>query len=169
VLKIIYFFEAGLLSYKSAVALYSDLKRILNLVKDKCRDANFSIYYNELILLNNNVLIEGNGKLTMFVPYTLLGYFITNDEESCKNVHTFFEQQIDNSKPALNFKLKAFPNEWKKSNTGSVGEETDTMTSYREFFQILIDDLRNKHKFTNAKVGQPQSWYSFSSRTRGIF
>ncbi len=34
----------------------------------------------------------------MFIPYTLLGYFITDDEESCKNVHAFFEQQIDNSK-----------------------------------------------------------------------
>jgi hypothetical protein len=34
----------------------------------------------------------------MFVPYTLLGYFITNNEDSCKNVHTFFNQQIENSK-----------------------------------------------------------------------
>jgi hypothetical protein len=96
--QILYFYEAGLLSFKSAVALYKDLKRILNVIQEKCNIPNFSIYYNEIILLNNNVLIETNKKLTMFVPYTLLGYFITNDEESCKNVHTFFEQQIDNSK-----------------------------------------------------------------------
>lgn len=76
--------------------------------------------------------------------------------------------QIDNSKPALNFKLKAFPNEWQKSTTITSDGDTDTMTAYRKFFQILIDDLRNKHKFTNAKVGQPQSWYAFSSGTRGI-
>ena len=61
----------------------------------------YSIYYNELILLNNNMLIETDEKLTMFIPYTLLGYFITDNKESCKNVHQFFNQQILNSK-ALN-------------------------------------------------------------------
>ncbi|MES2748514.1 MAG: helix-turn-helix domain-containing protein [Bacteroidota bacterium] len=96
--QILYFYEAGLLSFKSAVALYNDLKRILNLIKEKCNRTNFSIFYNEIILLNNNLLIETNEKLTMFVPYTLLGYFITADQESSKNVLGFFNQQIDNSK-----------------------------------------------------------------------
>lgn len=76
--------------------------------------------------------------------------------------------RIDDSKPALNFKLKAFPNEWQKSTASSSAGETDTMISYREFFQKLIDDLRNNHKFTNAKLGQPQSWYSFSAGTKGM-
>jgi hypothetical protein len=35
----------------------------------------------------------------MFIPYTLLGYFITDNKESCLNVHQFFNQQIINSKP----------------------------------------------------------------------
>ena len=96
--QILYFYEAGLLSFKNAVALCNDLKRIVNLIKEKCNRPNFSIYYNEIIILNNNVLIETDEKLTMFVPYTLLGYFITSNEDSCKNVHAFFNQQIDNSK-----------------------------------------------------------------------
>ena len=98
--QILYFYEAGLLSLKNANALCTDLKRIINLIKEKCNAPtnNFSIYYNELILLNNNMLIETNEKLTMFVPYTLLGYFITDNEESCKNVYQFFKQQILNSK-----------------------------------------------------------------------
>ncbi|SFD28672.1 helix-turn-helix domain-containing protein [Flavobacterium phragmitis] len=99
--QILYFYEAGLLSLKSANALCADLKRIIDLIQEKCNNPenNFSVYYNELILLNNNMLIETDEKLTMFVPYTLLGYFITNNEESCKNVHQFFKQQITNSKP----------------------------------------------------------------------
>lgn len=97
--QILYFYEAGLLNHNSAVALCKDLKRIVNLIKEKCNKPNFSIYYNEIILLNNNVLIEADEKLTLFVPYTLLGYFITNDKESCDNVHRFFNQQIENSKP----------------------------------------------------------------------
>lgn len=99
--QILYFYEAGLLSLKNANALCKDLKRIINLIQEKCNksDTNFAIYYNELILLNNNMLIESGQKLTMFVPYTLLGYFITDNEDGCKNVHQFFKQQIINSKP----------------------------------------------------------------------
>jgi hypothetical protein len=98
--QILYFYEAGMLDLKSANALCTDLKRIITLVQDKCnkQDDRFSIFYNEVILLNNNMLIETEEKLTMFVPYTLLGYFITDDETSCKNVHKFFKQQIVNSK-----------------------------------------------------------------------
>lgn len=98
--QILYFYEAGLLNFKSATALYLDLKRILNLIKNKSNksNSNYAIYYNELILLNNNMLIETDEKLTMFIPYTLLGYFITDNKESCKNVHQFFNQQILNSK-----------------------------------------------------------------------
>jgi len=98
--QILYFYEAGLVSLKSASALFRDLKRILMLIKEKSNASNskYAIYYNEIILLNNNMLIETPAKLTMFIPYTLLGYFITDNAESCKNAHRFFSQQIDNSK-----------------------------------------------------------------------
>jgi len=98
--QILYFYESGLLNFKSANALYKDLKRILKVIQEKSTRANsdYSIYYNELILLNNNVLFQSEEKLTLFVPYTLLGYFITDNEDSCKNVQQFFNQQIQNSK-----------------------------------------------------------------------
>ena len=97
--QIIYFYEAGLLNFESAQLLFRDLHRILDLLKNKCSDVKntYSLFFNELILLNNNLLFKSEKKLTMFVPYTLLGYFITENEESCANVKTFFEQQMDNS------------------------------------------------------------------------
>ena len=39
---------------------------------------------------------------------------------------------------------------------------------YRSYTQMLIDELREKHKFTRARAGQPYNWYTFSSGIRGI-
>ncbi len=44
----------------------------------------------------------------------------------------------------------------------------DHQEAYRQFFQRLVDDLRDKYRFTNAKMGQPQNWYSFASGTSGV-
>jgi hypothetical protein len=77
--------------------------------------------------------------------------------------------QIDDSKPAFNFKPVVFPNEWLRGGIGPKGKETTTRgEAYRHFFQALIDELREKHKFTSAKVGQPQNWYAFSSGISGV-
>jgi len=99
--QILYFYEAGLLSFESANELFDDLKRILSIIKKKCNDPNskFSIYHNELVMLNNNLLFESKEKLTLFASYTLLGYFITENEGSCENVKRWFHRQIVNSKP----------------------------------------------------------------------
>lgn len=99
--QILYFYDAGLLSFESANLLFEDLKRILKTIKEKSNQpkSKFQIYYNELVMLNNNLLFTNDTKQTLFVPYTLLGYFITENKESCNNVNQWFEQQIANSKP----------------------------------------------------------------------
>jgi transcriptional regulator with XRE-family HTH domain len=99
--QILYFYEAGLLSFGSANLLFEDLKRILQLIKHKSNQpkSKFQIYYNELVMLNNNLLFENETKQTLFVPYTLLGYFITENQDSCANVNRWFQQQIANSIP----------------------------------------------------------------------
>jgi len=39
---------------------------------------------------------------------------------------------------------------------------------YKSYTQMLIDELREKHKFTGARAGQPDNWYEFSAGIRGI-
>lgn len=78
--------------------------------------------------------------------------------------------RIDDSKPVFQFRSVAQPNDWaKESRTAkATGEASDRGRAYQAFFQKLIDELREKHRFTNARAGQPQSWYSFSSGYRGV-
>ena len=77
--------------------------------------------------------------------------------------------QIDESRPAVNFRPVAFPNDWfRRQRTEPRGEITTKQQRYKQFFQQLIDELRESHRFTKARVGQPQNWYSFSSGTSGF-
>ncbi len=78
--------------------------------------------------------------------------------------------RIDNSRPAFSFRPVAFPNEWVNSNKATPTEKpSERREAYRAFFQELIDELREKHNFTGARVGQPQNWYTFASGTSGVY
>ncbi len=72
--------------------------------------------------------------------------------------------RIDDSKPAVQFRPVAFPNTWSKTGPPVISERGQL---YREFFQPLLDELREKHKFTNARAAQPMSWYAFRSGVNG--
>jgi len=98
--QVYYFFQSGLLGLANALLLCADLKVILQNAEDRCCNGqgNFNLYYNELLILNNNVLLSAPQKQSLFVPYTMLGYFITDDLDTCTNAQSFFKQQLKNSK-----------------------------------------------------------------------
>jgi len=78
--------------------------------------------------------------------------------------------RIDDSRPAYNFEVVAKPNQWSKGrpNTGSARQPSQRQEAYRSFFQSLINKLRDEHRFTNARVAQPQGWYAFSTGKSGL-
>jgi hypothetical protein len=77
--------------------------------------------------------------------------------------------RIGTSAPAPNFRPVSFPNTWSNTRTRSPRQSpSEREEGYREFFQPLIDELRDTYRFTNARVAQPQPWYSFSSGISGI-
>jgi hypothetical protein len=78
--------------------------------------------------------------------------------------------KIDESRPAFSLRPIAFPNQWRKGTitTTAAGKPSERGEAYRAFFQDLIDELRERHKFTNARAGQPQNWYSFASGVSSV-
>ena len=72
--------------------------------------------------------------------------------------------KIGESNPALQFKVLVSPNEWKKNKKQFSGIKMSGKSEmYRQYFQELIDELRDVHRFTSARIGQPQNWCTFSS------
>ncbi len=77
--------------------------------------------------------------------------------------------RIDSSRPAAVFMSVVARNEWQESARASTERKMSPKSeAYRHFFQSLIDELRERHRFTGARAGQPQNWYSFSSGMAGI-
>ena len=67
--------------------------------------------------------------------------------------------KIGDSHPAPHFRMVVTPNEWKKT---IKTRESERSRRYHEFFQELIDSLREKG-FTKARKAQPFNFYHFSA------
>lgn len=98
--QILYFFESGLLSIDNATELYQDVKRMLLSIEEKSSQngVHYHLYQNDLLILNNSVLVKNEVKSKLFIPYTMLGYFITDDMDTTKNASDYFKYQMKNSK-----------------------------------------------------------------------
>ena len=71
-------------------------------------------------------------------------------------------KRIGGSHPAPEFRAVAFPNSWQKATKTREQGVSPREERYHVFFQTLIDELRTRHKFTNAKkAGEKENWYGF--------
>lgn len=78
--------------------------------------------------------------------------------------------KIGDSPPAPRFNPVAVPNDWQKQmpDRDKNADVSGKRLRYREFFQALIDTLREEHQFTRARKGQAQNWYHFTSGFNGM-
>lgn len=73
---------------------------------------------------------------------------------------------LEDSPVALEFRPVITPNQWKKSvkPTG----ETERQKRYRNFFQKLIDEIRETDEFGKPKAARADTRHYFWSRHRGV-
>ena len=76
-------------------------------------------------------------------------------------------RRIGDSPPAAEFRAVAFPTTRPPAVKGPK-EPSGRQEQYRAFFQELIDVLRTEHQFTQARLGQRQNFYLFSSGYAGV-
>jgi len=132
--QIHFYFHAGQLSYKTALDLCDLLKNLIDAILSKLVQNNetYKLYYNELYLMNNNVLVNASAMQMLYVPFTLLSYYKTSDKHTCKEAEAFLNKQL------LNSKLLNTAGEKERSTFfNKMYTKIDTLKNLIEAIQIL--------------------------------
>lgn len=98
--QIHFYFEAGLLSIEDALALCTHVEELMIGVAKKVskNDETFQLFYNELLLMNNQVLVRSGKQQSLYVPFSMLSYYLTSDPHTCEQAHAYFQKQLEHSK-----------------------------------------------------------------------
>ena len=100
-LKQIHFYvESDSLNSKDALQICDDLQKLIHQISKKVIEQkdDFKFYYNELLLMNNTVLVKTPTERSLYVPFTILSYYRTNDVITCDQAEQFLKVQINGSK-----------------------------------------------------------------------
>ena len=100
-LKQIHFYnQAGQVSNTTALELCEALKALIKDISDRVdqNTAHYKLYYNELLLMNNNVLVTTPHQKSLYVPFSILSYYLTSDALTCEQAQDYLKQQLQHSK-----------------------------------------------------------------------
>ncbi|MBQ4822329.1 hypothetical protein [Aquimarina sp. MMG016] len=98
--QIHFYFESNALTPKDALEVCNDLEELINKIAKKVvhQKDTFKLYYNELLLMNNRVLVKTPSERSLYVPFTILSYYRTNDVITCDQAEKFLTIQMNGSK-----------------------------------------------------------------------
>ncbi|NER12620.1 hypothetical protein GWK08_04150 [Leptobacterium flavescens] len=100
-LKQIHFYHAaGQISTENALALCKSLKKLIREMENKvnANREDYQLYYNELLLMNNNVLVNHPYGQLLFIPFSILSYYSTSDSHTCRQAEGSLKKQLQQSK-----------------------------------------------------------------------
>ena len=95
-----FYYLAGQVSLETSLELCNDLKEMIVEISKKVTPENdrYLFYYDELLLMNNNVLVSTPKTQSLYVQFSLLSYYLTSDKQTCSQAKEYFEKQLQNSK-----------------------------------------------------------------------
>ncbi|MCK8522200.1 hypothetical protein M0D21_11505 [Aquimarina sp. D1M17] len=98
--QIHFYYEAKILAKEDALEICDDLVALMHSISQKITSQNntFKLYYNELLLMNNRVLVITPTSKSLYVPFTILSYYRTNDINTCNQAEGFLNIQMEGSK-----------------------------------------------------------------------
>ena len=97
--QVSFYTEIKILSKETAKIILKELKNLIQNIEKKAEnnDKKFQIYAHDILILNNSILFKNEGKSSLFVPFNMFGYMMTEDQNTCDDALNFFQHQIKNS------------------------------------------------------------------------
>lgn len=97
--QIFFYFQAGHLTEKDALAITISLKETIDTIADRIvTDPNYLFYHNELLIMNNNIYAQVEDQQSLYIPFTLLSYYRTSDRNTCSHAKNYLDKQLQHSK-----------------------------------------------------------------------
>ena len=98
--QIHFYYSAGLTNTDTTLELCRLLENLIKNVLERLilKPDTFKLYYNELHLMNNHVLVNTPVQNVLYVPFTILSYYKTEDKATCIEAELFINKQLENSK-----------------------------------------------------------------------
>lgn len=94
-----FYFKAGHLTEKEALAITTTLKDTIDSVAHRVlTDPTYLLYYNELLIMNNNIYAKVQDQQSLYIPFTLLSYYRTSDRNTCNHAKSYLDKQLQHSK-----------------------------------------------------------------------
>lgn len=98
--QVLFYSEIEILSKETAKLILEELKILIKSIEKKAENENknFHIYAHDILILNNSILFKNEEKSSLFIPYNMFGYMMTDDQSTCDDALNFFQHQIKNSR-----------------------------------------------------------------------
>ncbi len=93
--QVLYFLSVNQLSSDYALQICKELKSTILELKAKSKpESNYKLYYNELLLMGNKMLIKTPLGSSLYVQYTAFNYFNTTDKDTCDHTTEYLDRLL---------------------------------------------------------------------------
>jgi hypothetical protein len=91
-----------------ANALRNELKKLeKETLLNKQTNRDYKMYFNEIVMNNNAIIITYKGVKKFYYPYTLLKFFVIDDQSACKEQENYLLSQLQYCVEVTNTNLEA--------------------------------------------------------------